>query len=169
MHAIQATGSDEPCILAIDVGSSSVRALLYDCRGRQVAGSETQLPYRQHVTPDGGSESSPAELLDLVERCVSGERLRGGQFADCGGRQHQLLARDDGARQAGAPLHPCLHVVGQAVRPGCRNALRRDRPGGDAPGDWLPRALQLLAGEAALAGASAPRPVRGHQDLGLSH
>ncbi|HYJ12889.1 MAG TPA: gluconokinase [Thermomicrobiales bacterium] len=58
--------------LAIDIGSSSVRALLFNSKGDQVPGSEVQLPYRQTVTPDGGSESSATELRDRVVACVDG-------------------------------------------------------------------------------------------------
>jgi gluconokinase len=58
--------------LAIDIGSSSVRALLFNSQGDQVPGSEIQLPYRQTVTPDGGSESAAIELRDRVFACVDG-------------------------------------------------------------------------------------------------
>jgi gluconokinase len=72
MPAIASPGSAATHVLAIDVGSSSVRALLYDGVGRQVVGSETQMEYRQRITADGGSESDPAELLELTLRCIDG-------------------------------------------------------------------------------------------------
>ena len=59
-----------PIALAIDIGSSSVRALLYDANGTQVEGSEAQHAYRQRITDDGGSESNPVELTNLAIRCV---------------------------------------------------------------------------------------------------
>ena len=72
MTSRTATNSTHPLALAIDIGSSSVRALLFDHQGNQVPGSETQLPYRQIVTNDGGSESSATELRDRVIACVDG-------------------------------------------------------------------------------------------------
>ncbi len=59
-----------PHALAIDIGSSSVRALLYDADGVQAPGSESQHAYRQRVTDDGGSESNAVELVNLAIRCV---------------------------------------------------------------------------------------------------
>jgi gluconokinase len=59
-----------PIVMAIDVGSSSVRALLYDGRGDQIEQSEHQVAYTQVITADGGSESNPAGLFDLVVECV---------------------------------------------------------------------------------------------------
>src|SRR5262249_43175380 len=41
-------------VMTLDVGTSSVRALLFDGRGRVVPGSETKLAYR----PDGGSDGT---------------------------------------------------------------------------------------------------------------
>lgn len=70
MATIDIAGAQQPVVLAIDVGSSSVRALLYDGRGDQIDGSEKQLPYSQTMTADGGSESNPATLLELVCHCI---------------------------------------------------------------------------------------------------
>ncbi len=72
MRTIGISEAEGPCALAIDVGSSSVRCLLYDRSGDQIAESEVQLAYTQRMTPGGGSESDPGELLDLVTRCIDG-------------------------------------------------------------------------------------------------
>jgi gluconokinase len=72
MSSPLAATSSNPLVLAIDIGSSSVRALLFNAQGDQVPGTEIQLPYRQTVTPDGGSESSATELLDRVVVCIDG-------------------------------------------------------------------------------------------------
>ncbi len=69
MTSRTASKSTPQMALAIDIGSSSVRALLFDEEGNQVPDSETQLAYRQVVTNDGGSESSATELL---ERTIAG-------------------------------------------------------------------------------------------------
>ncbi len=59
-------------ILSVDVGSSSVRAELYDDAGDSVVGTEVKLTYEFEYTPDGGAEKDADELLDLVVRAVDG-------------------------------------------------------------------------------------------------
>lgn len=108
MRTIGISEAREPLVLAIDVGSSSVRALLYDGAGSQVADSERQLAYTQRMTPDGGSESDPAVLLDLVTRAVDGvvnnPDLRGAPIAAVGMTSfwHGLMGIDG----SGAPCTP---------------------------------------------------------------
>src|SRR5215218_9098989 len=62
--------AESPLALAIDVGSSSVRAMLYDRAGRDVEGLAVQLRYALSTTPDGGVEIEADALLALVERAV---------------------------------------------------------------------------------------------------
>ncbi len=57
-------------ILSIDVGSSSVRAELYDGSGDGIEGTEVKLDYEFEYIPDGGAEKDADELLDLVVRAV---------------------------------------------------------------------------------------------------
>jgi gluconokinase len=59
-------------ILAVDVGSSSVRAELYDGWGNDLEGPETKLDYDFEYTPDGGATKDADELLDLVARAIDG-------------------------------------------------------------------------------------------------
>lgn len=66
------TGLEAPFVLAIDMGTSSTRALLFDRLGRAVPESETQLPYDVLATPDGGVELEPAVVLQRTEACVDG-------------------------------------------------------------------------------------------------
>ena len=56
----------DPFIVSLDVGSSSVRALLFDASGRQVEGYRAQLTYREDATPDGGVEVNPECLAELT-------------------------------------------------------------------------------------------------------
>ena len=72
MRTISMQEALDPIVLSIDVGSSSVRALLYDGHGDQIESSETQLPYTQHISADGRSESDPRLLLELVGQSVDG-------------------------------------------------------------------------------------------------
>ena len=59
-------------VMTIDVGTSSVRALLFDQRGRALPGSETRLEYRPDVRADGTAQVDPGRLERLVHRAISG-------------------------------------------------------------------------------------------------
>jgi gluconokinase len=52
-----------PLIVALDVGTSSTRALLYDAHGRLQSDRSVQIKYPQHFTPDGGVECDADKLL----------------------------------------------------------------------------------------------------------
>lgn len=62
--------AEAPLALAIDVGSSSVRAMLFDRLGRDVEGLKAQIPYEMRTTPDGGVEIDASALVELVELAV---------------------------------------------------------------------------------------------------
>jgi gluconokinase len=64
--------SDAPFVLAIDMGTSSTRALIFDRLGSAVPETETQLPYEVRATPDGGVEIDPDLLLKQTAECVDG-------------------------------------------------------------------------------------------------
>jgi gluconokinase len=51
-------------VLALDVGTSSCRASLYDPRGGPVAARRGRVAYAPEVTPDGGAELDPQLLFD---------------------------------------------------------------------------------------------------------
>ena len=72
MTPVTQTRPPAPCVLAVDMGSSSIRALLFDEAGRQLDGSETQLPHELITSPDGGSEADAHSLLELTIRCIDG-------------------------------------------------------------------------------------------------
>jgi gluconokinase len=55
-----------PLVLALDVGTSSVRALVYDAVGRAVEGAESRTAYEMKTTPHGGVEADGDTLLDLT-------------------------------------------------------------------------------------------------------
>lgn len=63
---VGADRAEDPLVLAIDVGTSSARALVYDRRARVVDGWEIHRPYQVRTTEDGGVEADPDHLCDLV-------------------------------------------------------------------------------------------------------
>lgn len=62
--------TNAPYVLAIDMGTSSTRALIFDRMGRAIADTETQLPYEVRTTDDGGVEIDPDLLLEHTAECV---------------------------------------------------------------------------------------------------
>jgi gluconokinase len=57
-------------VIALDLGTSSARATLYDPQGRAVAGRFHQVTYAPALTADGGVEHDPAVLLEAVAKCL---------------------------------------------------------------------------------------------------
>lgn len=57
-------------ILAVDVGSSSVRAVVSDRYGGEARGSYTQIAYQFERTPDGGATLDPDRVCGLVFECI---------------------------------------------------------------------------------------------------
>lgn len=94
---------------ALDIGTSSVRALLFDDKARQVPGVEVHLPYSPRVAGDGTYETDPEALLGLVASAVDGllaaagsERSRQILAMGVSTFWHGLVAAD----AAGRPLTP---------------------------------------------------------------
>jgi gluconokinase len=57
-------------VLSIDVGSSSVRAFLYDRHSRQVPGVAARQDWEMRVHPDGTVEGQAGELLECIYGCI---------------------------------------------------------------------------------------------------
>jgi gluconokinase len=95
-------------ILSIDVGSSSVRAELYDGSGSPVEGTVAKQEYEFEYTGDGGATKDADELLDLVVRAVDGALSRAGGAEISGVAMstfwHSILGLD----REGNPTTPVL-------------------------------------------------------------
>ena len=61
-----------PVVVALDAGTSSVRALAFDSLGRAIVGTDEQLPYSLETTPDGGAIFPADALLDLTVQAIDG-------------------------------------------------------------------------------------------------
>jgi len=64
--------SREGYVLTIDLGSSSVRAALYDISGANVSGTENQTSYEFDRDSEGAATKNPDDLLDLTVRAIDG-------------------------------------------------------------------------------------------------
>jgi gluconokinase len=60
--------ADGPLVVALDIGTSSVRAIVFDSMGH--AGLDVQVKYPQHTTADGGVEVDAEFLLLTVINCL---------------------------------------------------------------------------------------------------
>lgn len=126
MSGISLACADAPLAIAIDAGSSSVRALAYDAAGRAVDGSERQLEHELATTSDGGSMADPDHLLDLIGQCLDyvcatlGEA--GAEIGAVGFTSfwHSLLGID----ATGAPVTPVLMWADKRSGPWARQLQR---------------------------------------------
>lgn len=89
-------------IIALDIGTSSTRASLFQTDGSPVDASETRVAHAAHVTPDGGVEHDPATLLDAAATCIDGVLARAPDVAAVGITTfwHGLLGFDANLRPA---------------------------------------------------------------------
>ncbi len=67
---ITPSSNDGPLILALDIGSSSVRAQLFTAHGAALQAPTAHIPIQLRSTPDGGSEIDVDVLLTAIWRCV---------------------------------------------------------------------------------------------------
>lgn len=74
--------ADSPLVLALDLGTSSVRAIVHDRYGGVVDGLVAQANYPLQTTADGGVEASPATMIAALETVVDGVLARAGSRAD---------------------------------------------------------------------------------------
>jgi gluconokinase len=59
-----------PLVLALDIGTSGVRAALYDESGLEMTGTQARSPHELRTTPEGGAELPAEEFLEEVARTV---------------------------------------------------------------------------------------------------
>ena len=81
MSTIAPERAQAPLILALDTGTSSVRAALFDRSGRAVEGMNARQAYELRTTTDGASEADPDALLELIWHCLDGVLLQSGPLA----------------------------------------------------------------------------------------
>src|SRR5215207_9905285 len=68
--SVRPSDAAAPLVLAIDIGTSSARALLYDATGRAVRDRHAQIPYEIETGLDGRSTFDATELRRLVESVI---------------------------------------------------------------------------------------------------
>jgi len=72
---------EPPFVLAIDIGSSSIRAALYDSSARPVSGMSAVQRNWQDTGADGKNEESPERIANAVEKAVDAVLATAGDMA----------------------------------------------------------------------------------------
>ncbi|MCA1722729.1 MAG: carbohydrate kinase, partial [Thermomicrobia bacterium] len=70
MAQVSLDDAQAPFVLTFDVGTSSVRALLYDAQARPIAGMTAQIALEMTVTPDGGVYCDCAALVERTATVI---------------------------------------------------------------------------------------------------
>src|ERR1041385_7189756 len=73
--------TDSPLILALDLGTSSVRTLVFDAKMNVVDGMESRRAHVFQVGQDGAVEADADELLRLLCECIDETLARAGKDA----------------------------------------------------------------------------------------
>ncbi|MGH7935548.1 MAG: gluconokinase [Chthoniobacterales bacterium] len=96
----------EPVVLALDIGTSSIRSALFDKRAKPLPHSSASEGYRVRHSVDHGAELDPAVLLRSVKKCLQRTRrclTKSATPVIAGsGFWHSLLGLD----RAGKPITP---------------------------------------------------------------
>ncbi len=122
----------EPLALSLDIGTSSTRVMLWDQRGREIDGPETngiwkQVKYQMHTTPDGGVEMPAEEFLHHVGDCLDqalaqmGDRAGAIQCVGISAFWHSVVGLD----ADGTPITPIYNWADQRSA-AVAQRLRRD-------------------------------------------
>ncbi len=103
-----ATRFESPFVLALDVGSSSVKGALYDARARLVSGTLVREPSTLRVTREGAAEVDAEELArraeTVVDAVLARPSARGRKVAAVG--LDTMVFTVTGVDAAGRPLTP---------------------------------------------------------------
>lgn len=100
--------SGDTNVLAVDVGSSSVRAGLYDVRGNAVPGAGAKLDYELEYTADGGATKDAGEILALVSRAMDAALSKAGDATIAGVATSTFWHAVLGLDGQGKPTTPIL-------------------------------------------------------------
>lgn len=145
----------DPLILAVDVGSSSARAIAYDASGRIVRGWEGHRPYEMETRPGGGVETDADTLVRLTAECIdevmAKVRGAGGVISRvaCDTFWHSLIGVD-GAGKASTPVYTWADTrsadAARALQRRLDGDAVRRRTGAALHASYWPAKLEWLRG-----------------------
>jgi gluconokinase len=101
-----------PLVATLDVGTSSVRSLLFGVDGREVDGFGDQVTYQVRTTPDGGFEMDPDALVDFTAQALDKlcGQLRDAHLKPAAVGIDTFWHSVTGIDGAGKPVTPILHL-----------------------------------------------------------
>src|SRR5438270_11141181 len=112
-------------VLALDLGTSSVRAVVYDTHGQMVAPTLCDLPYKVRTTYPGEVSSDPDELVRLIASSIDAA-LKAARKAKVDTIRaatacywHSLMGVDRNARPT-TELHTCADPRSASATPNRR-------------------------------------------------
>ncbi len=73
--------SSTPFILTLDIGTSSLRATLFDAQAHTVPGAEHQIKYDMQTTPDGGVQGDADAMFDRACEAIDRVLAQAGESA----------------------------------------------------------------------------------------
>lgn len=82
MSSVEPRQADAPFVLSLDIGTSSVRALLFDGVGRAVEGATARRTYELRTTTEGAGEADPDAMLHRIWSCIDEVLERAGELSD---------------------------------------------------------------------------------------
>lgn len=102
----------EPLIATLDVGTSSVRALLFGGDARELDGFGEQIGYQVHTTADGGFEMDADELVGFTGRALDRlcEQLRAAKMKPAAVAIDTFWHSVTGIDANGKPATPIYHL-----------------------------------------------------------
>jgi gluconokinase len=154
MSTVTPEKAEPPLIVSLDIGTSSVRAMIFDGWGRAVEGLEARKAHEIQTTSDGAAEADPDALLQFIYECL--DRLMG----KAGALQSRIggvavctfvnnLLGIDGEHRAVAPLTTYADTRGEGevarLRSDFDEASVHDRTGCRFHPSYLPARLRWLS------------------------
>lgn len=144
----------DPFVATIDVGSSSVRTMLFDAQGRALDGLGVQIEYQLSTTDDGGVEIAADRLaglaiqaLDKLHADMDSRDLHPSAVACCT-FWHNVLGVNRDGRAVTAVLHPFdtrAFRAAEEIRQRVDNNAQHARTGCVLHPSYLPAKLVWLA------------------------
>jgi gluconokinase len=100
--------AEGPLILAIDIGTSAVKILLFDRQGRAVEDVQVRGTFKIRTTTDGASEVDPDGLLEIVWKGIDSSIAKAGRLAEAiaGVASCTFVGNILGVDQKARPLTP---------------------------------------------------------------
>ena len=164
MTTTPAPTPEPPLVLSLDIGTSSIRASVWDRAANPVAGLAAKMTYPLNVTDDGGVEANIRDIVEsaagAIDEVLAAAGPLAGQIAGVG--MCSLAASVLGVGADGQPTtpvytwadtRPAAQVADHAPQLGCGGPARAHRLRG--PHQLPARPLPLAPGDAA-------RRVPGH-------